>query len=310
MRNEYYSHSKVKTWRRCHKLYDYKYEQGLVRRTAPAALLRGTTFHEMLDAHVMGTDYKVPLTTYRDIYNNLWEEERAKYPDPDDLEMMYFRYVNKYQDDGLNYNGQSEIEVRAEYKGLVFMGIIDKLPEDRMGRTWIMDHKTHKVIPDENKRFADLQTVLYWWARSVNGFQHSGVMWDYIRTKPPTVPEVLKKGGLTRRKDLDSDYETYLAAIEENGLDPADYQVELDRLKENVFFKRVLLPHPSQELVTNVVEEFFDTAMEIENSTSKARNMNQDCTNCSFFQLCQSEVRGIDGSFIKKQLFTIREEKV
>lgn len=640
-RNEYYSHSKVKTWRRCHKLFDYKYEQGLVRRTAPAALLRGTTFHEMLDAQVMGTDYKVPLQAYRDVYDNLWDEEKARYPNPDDLELMYFRYLNKYENDGLKYNGKSEIEVMVEHQGIVFKGIIDKLPEDAAGRNWVMDHKcldsnhwvetdhgklrmgylteshrvisskgqfigiqeivhqslpgyeiklvggktfrataehrwpamvgerpdrlrykivdtqnllsypvaylmpapplvseftsiellidpyvmgvilgdgsvtqgvrvccpegeiisevisrlpsgasaklvsppgradsyylsgvrpyikrynlagkrsyekhipedyfrgsleqrmdllrglmdtdgsvykrssylytttseqlvidiqrlitglggiplvrspkrnkyqggkvgrraylvkftlpesvgipfkltrkieslrpmkrrfgsnlkvlsvtplgdipvtditvesedhlfsvegvlthnTHKVIPDENKRFADLQTVLYWWALVENGQKMSGILWDYIRTKPPTQPELLKKGGLTRRKDLDSDYETYLAAITENGLDPADYQVELERLKDNVFFKRVYLPHPSAELVTNVVEDFFTTAREIENSTSKARNMNQDCTNCSFFQLCQAEVRGIDGSFIKKQLFTVREKK-
>ena len=305
-RNEYYSHSKVKTWRRCHKLFDYKYEQGLVRRTAPAALLRGTTFHEMLDAQVMGTDYKVPLQAYREVYDNLWDEEKTRYPNPDDLELMYFRYLSKYENDGLKYNGKSEIEVVVEHQGIVFKGIIDKLPEDQAGRTFVMDHKTHKVIPDENKRFADLQTVLYWWALAENGQKTNGVLWDYIRTKPPTQPELLKKGGLTRRKDLDSDYETYLAAITENGLDPADYQVELERLKDNVFFKRVYLPHPSAELVTNVVEDFFTTAREIENSTSKARNMNQDCTNCSFFQLCQAEVRGIDGSFIKKQLFTTR----
>ena len=639
-RFEYYSHSKVKTWRRCHKLFDYKYEQGLVRKTSPAALLRGTTLHDMLDCRVKGTDPLAPLAAYKKIYDELWDEERSKYPAPDDLASIYRRYLEKYQDDGLKYQPElSEVKVTAEKDGIQFLGIIDKVPEDRDGRTWAMDHKcldsnhwvetnqgklrmgdlteshqvissqgefvgiqevahqslpgfeikltggkvfrataehrwpamvgnrpdrlkyqivdtqnllsypvaylvpappldglpfsteltidpyvlgvilgdgsvtqgvrvccpeeeiihevtsrlppgalaklisppgkadsyylsglrahvkrynlagkrsyekhipenyfraslsqrmdllqglmdtdgsvykrssylytttseqlvvdivrlitglggiplvrspksnkyqggkvgrraylvkftlpegtgvpfkltrkvesikppkrhfgsnlkvmsvtplgnipvtditvdsedhlfsvegvlthnTHKVIPDEDKRFSDLQTVLYYWALNQNGTHTDGVLWDYLRTKPPTVPELLKKGGLTRRKDLDSDYETYLKAIIDNGLDPQDYQVELERLKGNVFFKRVYLPNPHKDLVANVVDDFFETAREIENSTAKDRNSGFDCTNCSFFNLCQAEFRGLDGSFIKKQMFTVRE---
>jgi len=641
MRNAYYSHSKVRTWRRCHKLFDYKYEQGLIRKTAPAALLRGVTYHEMLDAKVMGKDPMEALVAYTKIYNELWDEEKEKYPSPEELTSLYHRYVEHYRDDTLNYNGRSEIEVTAEYQGIKFLGIIDKVPEDEAGRVWVMDHKcldsnhwveaqrgkirmgdlttedqvissdgdfidilevvhqslpgyeiklvggkvlrataehrwpviagarsdrllhrmvdtqtlmdypriylkpsrpinswlnsnfrldpyvmgailgdggltqsvrfccpeddilqevskrlpsgcsvklwskppkapsygisglkkifqsyglfgkrsyekhipeeyfqgsipqrmdllqglmdtdgsvyknstylyvttsdqlmldvqrlvtglggiplvrspkanhyqggklgrksyqvkftlpesvgipfklprkissilggakrsfgsnlrvlsvtpigdipvtditvdsedhlfsvegilthnTHKVIPDENNRFSDLQTVLYWWALREQGEETDGVLWDYIRTKPPAVVEVLKKGGLTRRVNLDSDYTTYMKAIIDNELDPADYQEELNRVKGNIFFKRVYLPRPAEELIQGVVGEFFTTAQEIENSTSKVRNMTRDCSSCSYFQLCQAELRGLDGSFIKKQMFTVRETK-
>jgi len=309
MRNAYYSHSKVRTWRRCPKMYDYKYEQGLIRKTAPAALLRGVTYHEMLDAKVMGMDPMEALVAYTKIYNELWDEEKEKYPSPEELTSLYHRYVEHYKDDTLNYNGRSEIEVTAEYRGIKFLGIIDKIPEDEAGRVWVMDHKTHKVIPDENNRFSDLQTVLYWWALREQGEETDGVLWDYIRTKPPAVVEVLKKGGLTRRVNLDSDYTTYMKAIIDNELDPADYQEELNRVKRNIFFKRVYLPRPNEELIQEVVGEFFTTAQEIENSTSKVRNMTRDCSSCSYFQLCQAELRGLDGSFIKKQVFTVREPK-
>ena len=289
--------------------YNYKYEQGLVRRVAPVALLRGVTLHEMLDAKVMGTDPMIPLKDYQKVYDELWDEEKEKYPPPEDLKSMYERYQARYADDGLNYHGRSEIEVKAEYNGLQFLGIIDKMPTDADGRSWICDHKTHKVIPDEDKRFADLQTVLYWWAENQNGNHHDGILWDYIRTKAPTVPRLLVKGGLSKAKNIDTDYETFMGAIVENGLDPSDYSGILETVKDNVFFKRVYLPNPSAKLVTNVVEDFFTTAQEIENSTSKARNMSGDCTMCSYFQLCQAEVRGLDGSFIKKQLFTVRPPK-
>jgi len=309
MRFEYYSHSKVRTWRRCQKLFDYKYEQGLIRKTAPAALLRGVTIHEMLDARVMGKDPMEALVAYTKVYNELWDEEKEKYPSPEELTSLYHRYVEYYKDDNLDYGGRSEIEVTAEYQGIKFLGIIDKIPQDDAGRTFVLDHKSHKIIPDENNRFSDLQTVLYWWALRERGEETDGVIWDYLRTKPPAVVEVLKKGGLTRRVNLDSDYDTYMKAVIDNELDPADYQEELNRLKGNIFFKRVYLPRPAEELVTNIVEEFFTTAQEIENSTSKVRNMTRDCSSCSYFQLCQAELRGLDGSFIKKQMFTVREPK-
>lgn len=308
-REEYYSHSKVKTWRRCHKSYDYKYTQGLVRRTSPSALLRGVVYHEMLDNRVMGKDPMEPLVEYEKTYRKLWTEEQGEYPSPDELRSLYHRYCKKWENDGLDYRGRSEIEVVVEYRGLKFKGILDKMPIDREGRVWIMDHKTHKVIPDEETRFSDLQTVLYHWAMECNGEKADGVLWDYIRTKPPAIPEVLKSGGLSQRANIDTDYDTYMQAILDNGLDPSDYGDILSRVKDKVFFKRVFLPHPSKDMVQSVVEDFFATAREIENSTCTARNMSRDCKSCSYYQLCQAEVRGLDGDFIKKQMFTTREEK-
>ena len=309
MRNEYYSHSKVKTWRACHKLYDYKYEQGLIRKTSPAALLRGTVFHEMLDNRVLGKDPYEPLVEYGKIYDKLWDEERENYPSPEDLTRLYVRYCQHYANETLDYKGMSETEIITEYQGIKFKGILDKQPRDKFGREFVMDHKTHKVIPDENHRFADLQTVLYYWAKKQNGDKVDGIIWDYIRTKPPTVPELLKSGGLSKRANIDSDYDTYLGEIEKRNLDPRDYSDILEKLKKNTFFKRIVLPGPSPELVDNVVEEFFTTAREIESSTSKSRNMTRNCSSCSYFQLCQAEVRGLDSEFIRKQMFTLREEK-
>lgn len=310
MRNEYYSHSKVKTWRTCHKLFDYKYEQGLVRKTSPVALLRGTVFHEMLDNRVLGKDPYEPLIGYGKIYDELWEEEKENYPSPGDLKSMYTRYVDRYKDEKLDYRGISEFEITCEYRGIVFKGIIDKLPQDNFGRVWVMDHKTHKVIPDENKRFSDLQTVMYSWCLEQNGTKTNGVLWDYIRTKLPAVPETLVKGGLSRRSNIDTDYDTYMGEIQRLGLNPEDYSDILEKVKKNAFFKRIFLPNPNSTLVTNIVGEFFSTAKEIENSTDKSRNMNHNCSSsCSYFQLCQAEVRGIDSDFIRKQMYTIREEK-
>lgn len=303
-----FSQSKIKSWRRCHKQYRYKYDQGLSRRQAPVALARGITFHEMLDAKVSGGDWKLPLSKYRQDYQRMFDEERENYPTPDELEALFHRYQEKYKDDGLDYQGKSEIEVIVEYEGITFKGIIDKLPKDAQGRVFVCDHKTHLRIPDEDARYSDIQTVLYYWALQEVGEQVDGVLWDYIRTKPPAVPEVLKSGGLSKRANIDTDYETYLKAIVDNGLNPDDYKDILEKVKGNVFFKRIFLPKPNRALVDSVVNDFFSTAREIMDSKSEVRNLTKDCKMCSYFQLCSAEVRGLDTEFIKKQLFVVKQD--
>lgn len=305
-----FSQSKIKAFRRCRKIYDYKYNQGLTRRTAPATLSRGITLHEMLDAPVMGKDWREPLEKYRQEYQGLWSDETENYSSPEELESLYLRYHKHWANDGLDYRGLSEIPIETTHRGIKFKGIIDKLPRDQMGRIWLMDHKTHKILPDEDARFSDIQTVLYYWALREEGEQVDGVMWDYIRTKPPAVPETLKSGGLSKRANIDTDYDTYLGEIQRLGLDPADYQDILTKLKQGkkVFFQRVKLPTPSETLVSSVVNDFFDTAEQILEATTFERNMTRDCKSCSYYQLCSAEVRGLDSEFIKRQLFTVRSD--
>ena len=633
-----YSQSKVKAYRKCPKNYDYKYRQGLERRTKPATLMRGVTFHEMLDARVLGKDPMEPLKQYTEQYNSLFNDQKELYSSPEEMLSLYNRYVKFWEHDGLDYQGITELEIQAEYKGKKFKGIIDKIPKDSLGRTFICDHKcldsehwvhtsqgkvqlkhlttddlvlsssgkwikvlevvhqtlpgfeislkggkkfkataehrwpilggthhklkptltdtqsllsfekayllpspplqlppqdfslhpyvvgcligdgclgqgtrfccpeeellnkfssflpsgsqitkvssenkassyyisglrneikklgllgkrsweksippeyqlgsfdqrmellrglmdtdgtvykgsgylyittseslsqevvelvtglggtvlirspksnhyqggkqgrksyqvkfhfpdehpipfhltrkvekvvsrgvffgsdlkvlsvipvgdllvtditvdsedhlfscegvlthnTHKVLPDEDARFSDIQTVLYYWAARENGTVTDGVMWDYIRTKPPAVPEVLVKGGLSQRANIDSDYDTYMNRILELGLNPEPYRGILQKLKSNVFFKRVYLPKPSEQLIKSVVGDFFQTVEEIESAEEAnrfPRNMTKECKLCSHYPICSEEVRGIDSSFTKKQLFTIR----
>lgn len=306
---EYYSQSKVKSWRRCPKAFDYKYNQSLVRRTSPVALIRGTTLHAMLEAHILGEDYKVPLKAYADVYGKLWDEEREGYPTPDELESIYHRYHNHWKADGLDYGRRTEIEVVAEHRGFKFKGIIDALPDDAEKRRWLCDHKTHKILPDEHARFSDIQTVLYFWAMRENSEHVDGILWDYIRTKPPAIPEQLVKGGLSKRKNIDTDADTYLAEIRRLGLNEEDYKDILAIVAKNTFFKRVYLPKPAETLITEVVRDFFDTCEEIANAKKYPRNMTRDCRSCSYYQVCSAEVRGLDSSFIRKQMYTLKEDK-
>lgn len=179
----------------------------------------------------------------------------------------------------------------------------------------VQTHNSHKVIPDESVRYNDLQLVTYLWLVPLSGFEKAdGVLWDYLRTKPPTVPEVLKNGEITKRKNIDTDYDTYLRTVHENNLDPADYKEILDLLKARGtedYFLRVKLPSPPKAMIENAVTDFKATIAEMihcEKTSSFTRHMSKDCSWCGMYNLCQAEFRGLDSAFIRKADYRERSE--
>lgn len=317
------SFSKAKTWRRCHKQYDYKYNQRLEKRKKAVPLLRGSILHEMLDARakmMMKIKTVTPATIlkrYAKEYAQLFREERDLYGDLiSDCQRVFDTYCRDYPEDSFEYLGVEE-ELKFEIApGIEFIGYIDKRIRDKKKKLkYIVDHKTHKNIPDEEARFADLQMVFYVWAwnKIVPKDQVDGIIWDYLRTKPPSIPEQLKNGELTKRANIDTDYHTYLAEIKRLKLNPDDYKEILSALsvKKTGFSERVFLPSPSKIMIDNAVADLISTAEQIRDFGDKLkdRNSSKDCSWCTFYNLCQAEMRGLDSDFIRKADFTIREDE-
>jgi hypothetical protein len=318
-------YSKVKSYRRCPRQYDYKYNQNLQRKRPAPPLIRGTIIHEMLDARARiamkikgDKQIKNPdaiIVDYEKKYGLLFREEREIYGDDfiGDIKRIMRGYERTYLDDDFKFEA-SEEEVETELtKDIIFKGHLDKRLVDARGRRWIMDHKTHKSIPDEEARFADYQILLYLWAynREAGPKQGAdGIIWDYLRTKPPTVPEQLKNGQLTQRANLDSDYATYVGELRRLKLDSKPYQLYLEELKKRSakkFFLRVPLPAPPDKMVEQVVSDFKFTSIEMSKAQIFPRSMTKDCSWCEYYRLCMSELRGLDASFVRK---TDYEEKV
>lgn len=308
------SWSRVKTWRRCHRAYDYKYGQRLARKKPKPPLLRGSILHEMLDARALKMNPLAVLKKYNDQYKSLFIEEQEMYGDIiNDLRRVYEGYDRLYANDGYTFLSSEEFVATDVVEGLRFVGYIDKRVADKQGRIWLVDHKTGRNIPGADSRYSDLQLLLYVWAynREHKNERISGVIWDYIRTKPPTVPEVLKKGGLSIAKNINTDYETYMEAIADNDLDPKDYKERLADLKaqESPFYRRITLPNPPACMVDQVVADFQNTAIELHTlaPVSKARTMTRDCSWCEFHSICDAELRGHDAKFVRESEFIIKE---
>lgn len=318
--------SAIRAWRKCQYMYFNRYIRQIEHRRPAVPLIRGTILGECLDQLAAKKKITPVLNKYEKEYGKLFNAEKEEYGDLiPECKRIVLNYKQVYKDDGLTYlKGEDgnpyEIEVYTEFKvgeiNVKFQGHIDKLPhEEKRDLIFVMDHKSHKVIPDSNTRFSDLQLLTYNWLLPISNvkIKADGVIWDYLCTKPPTVPELLKNGTLTRRQNLVSDPATYLQAIKDHGLDPADYQEELARLKitaEGKYFDRVYLPAPSKDLINQVVKEFKETIVQIHDVTKRkafVRNMTRECHRCSYYNLCSAELRGLDTDFILKSEYVIIE---
>lgn len=318
------SHSRLKTWRRCQMQHHYRYYQKLRRIGKSVPLAVGSAVHSMIESQHEQGDWVPALKEFRTEYEKLFREEKQLLGDlPGHCDDIVRRYFETYREDGLVYpkrrrNRSTELEVRVNLDATTqFLGFIDAYPQDGQGRNWLMDHKTCKSIPDEDARFADLQLVTYnWLLPQLDYPEPDGVIWDYIRTKPPSRPEKLKAGGFSKSAKIDTTYEVYMdTIISELGEEArGDYEEFARTLvgKEDRFFRRIYLPNPPKAMVNTVVEDIKSSIREIKHLGPKAttRSMSRDCKQCSYYNLCQAEVRGLDTEYIRKTEFTTTLEKI
>jgi len=321
------SFSQVDKFRRCQQAWAYKYRDGLKRKRKFVRMFKGSILHDMLDAHIRmrmtkgkstkGDAWDV-LAKYEEEYTTYFEEEREAGGDIiGDCGRIFEGYLRMYRKDPLRYEA-SEVNVYFDLPGKLprFTGFIDKVAVDQQDRRWLMDHKFVATIPTAEDRFSELQLLLYVWAWNETHPDEplDGVCWDYARSKAPRVPEILKKGGLSKAKNIDTDPYTYQKAIADNNLNPNDYAEMLTHLdgKETTFYERVFLPKPTKKMIAIITDDFLETTREIqEKKKPKAhvtRSMSPfNCNTCEYRPVCEAEVRGLDAEFIIKSEFTQRE---
>ncbi len=325
---EHISFSEVNSYRRCAKAWEYRYKQRIKRKFKGVRLLKGEILHEMLNAYVFGkmdknyngNDPWDVLETYAEEFATYFEEERDMHGDViGDCGKIFEGYLRKYRKDPLTYEA-SEIKVEVDLNihpinlPIKFIGFIDKIATDPQKRRWVMDHKFLKSIPTADDRFSELQLLLYVWAYGMENPKEKidGVCWDYARSKAPTEPDVLKNKSLSKRKNLDCDPYTYLKVIRREGLDATEYvdMLELLEGKEDTFYERVFLPTPGTEMIIEVVNDFLQTAEEIQakrNDGRCARSMSSfNCATCEYRRICEAEVRGLDHDFVRKSEYVER----
>lgn len=321
------SWSQAKTFQRCPQQWKYKYLDRLQPKERKRAPYLGTWIHAALETHYREGDWKIGYKKYLKEWNSLFDEEREQLsekhgPLPEAVKRIMKSYLWYWRNDGwkvLATEQEFEIEIGSfKYKGVKVIvqanGIVDLVVEDDEGLRWVVDHKTTSVIPDPNAFHAmDPQLMLYPIPMAQRFGRIAGIFYNYIKSKPATIPQLTAKTGVLSRRKINTDYPTALRALKSYGFDPADYSDFLRPLrKQSPFLKRYPLPREKQVTAT-ILQDFIDTAKNIYKERLKkrhVRNITKDCkTMCSYHDLCRGELNGLDMSFYKKSRFELREKR-
>lgn len=310
------SYSKIKRWRFCRQAYYFNYVERIVPKKKPKPLKLGSIIHAMLEAITREEDWTKILAEVKREYSKMMEEEKDYYGNlPEDSSRIIKGYLSRWSKENITYSLVEEnLGPIPLAKDINFEMRADRLATDgSTGLTFLCETKTGRKIPQEDIRIWDLQTVLYAWGLREVGYEIEGIIWDYIRTKAPAIPQVLKNGELSRRADIDTTYGTYLKAIKDNRLDVGDYKDFLDNLKgrRNNFYKRIKIPL-TEGMIEPLVNDARQTALEISYLEHiPVKNISGfTCPRCQYHSLCYAQLRQLDEDFIRKAEFMKKEDEI
>lgn len=315
------SHSKAKTGRRCLKAYQYRYIHKLRKRVKSRALIVGTLVHSCLENYFRSGSYTGVIREWKEKeFNKMFKEEQALHSDIIPLVKTLIRgYISNWHELGMEMlwvEKDFEVEIAP---GIWLIGKIDGRSVDSKKRQWLVEHKTCKKMPGEEVRLYDTQVLTYSSVLPMLGEKPvTGVMWDYVRTKLPAKPELLKSGALSTRKNIDTTPEVYLREIRRHGLDPIGYEEILKdlRAKRDAFYRQVFLPM-KPAMAQGVVMDLVMTAQLLQELEKRyyedgldcfARNISRDCSWCDYATLCHAELRGDDTTYIMKHDYIVRSK--
>ncbi|MCA1800004.1 MAG: PD-(D/E)XK nuclease family protein [Actinobacteria bacterium] len=320
------THSMLKTFRRCPKQAQFKYVYRLKPRLLGSPLKRGVWIHSLLEAYHGGGDWQAVHKQYCGEFSKLFDEEKEYYGDmPREIETIMRSYIWHYKDDPWVFHEvETQIEARLP-NGWIYRGKVDSIVETQFG-LFLVDHKSHKTLPDHNFRLLDSQSALYLWAAIESGIPVRGFIWNYIRWKAPSVPVLLKDGSRLSKSACDTDYPTYVRALkrykEENPQfkitqeyrDRAVYlrnlRYEFGKPQASSFFRRDVL-EKSPEMLQRVMLENYHTARrmnsyDFSDNASVERVVERSCTfSCSYVDVCAADIMGGNIKPLIKQNYTV-----
>jgi hypothetical protein len=317
------SQTRVKTWRACQRQHYNRYTLKLQRKVKRRPLQFGTIIHQMLEAFHSGLD---PFKVLKDVEKKnrrLFAAERELYGDiVIDARTIFSEYLEWYKGEKTHYikyqGRQAEHELEVEIAdGIIFVLKVDGFIRRADKLRFILENKTFSRMPNEDERWRDLQSSVYLWACDQLGLRRfNGICWNYIKSKPPTRPKLLKSGELSITH-IDTLPSVVRDTIKEHGLKEKDYKVLLQRAKENIptYFRRVYTP-VNERVRDALFNEFVESSIEIAQDAEKPEKkrkrvmcIGRHCSWCDFEPLCRAELTGGDISYIRRKEYEIRKKE-
>ena len=290
------SNSRLNLFRRCHRAHYYKYCWNIVPRRKGEALERGSAIHACLEAYYKGKSWKKEWKKFRDKWEaeHLLEEKELLGDIPQMVYDLMENYIECYEaeDEDIDY---LETELHFEVplvEGIELEGYIDYIARDDKGIV-IGETKTHKMFPNNDVRLFNAQSSIYAWVlnEKLSLYEEpiKRIVWNYIKAKQPTEPQVLKNGKLSTKK-IDSTPYTVSKTIKKLGLNEKDYADLISAQSYDNYFRRHEL-RINKKVMNSIVEDTISTAQQIKNNPLlKDRNLGKDCSFCDYRGICQAEL--------------------
>lgn len=304
------SQSKVKTWRKCRQAYHQKYVEGLRRKKPSRPLKFGTLAHAVLESQAKKKDWEETLDAIAQREAKALADGREEYGNIiEDLRVIMREYFDYNARDKLTYVPVKKVLAEHLFEvplvdGIVFKGKIDGFAKTGNGLSWLVEHKSFSRMPSEDHRWRNLQSASYLWvAEKHMGVRLDGTLWDYIYSKPPTVPALLKSGD-TSISQIDTLPSVVKATLRERGqLKDPKYASLIKNATESrkKWFQRIHT-RKRKEVTTAVMDDFIETAKEMQalHGKSQSRTIDRHCDWCEYEPLCRAMLQGLDVNFIKK----------
>lgn len=325
------SHTLLETAKRCLKKTEYRWIRGYRPRIKGVKLERGTWVHELLAAYYTAwRDGRDPVAEANEAqkrmlqekWHPLFDEEKEALGEdmPEEAWSIFGRYVRHWgawdkENIAKILFVEKSLRIKLPWLPAPFEFKCDLVYLSKLGTVNIVDHKVVGSIPDEEDRMLDNQGPRYVLGIQevlrrkglLNKVKGVVVIYDYIRDRLPAEPKLNKDGSLSKAQ-IDTDYDTYMAAIKGHGLNPDDYAEILDKIARNQkpYFDRWPVPVTPQRLQTEQLE-MAEAAGLLTPREFYPRSLDRTrCRwDCEYKDLCLIEIQGGDITPILKDRFEV-----
>jgi len=177
---------------------------------------------------------------------------------------------------------------------------------------WLVENKTGKSIPGVDERWRNLQTAVYFRGAEMMGIKpFDGVCWNFITSKPPTVPQLKQDGTLSARQ-ITTLPAVVKATIRNHGLKAKDYKVLIERAGKSAseWFERDYTPR-LEATIDSLFKDFVETAQEIQDfhGKRKQRTIDKHRGWCDYERICRAELTGGDPDYVIEREYTVGSTK-
>ncbi len=334
-----FSYSQFSCKLRCGQLWDYRYKQGLTSIRPSVALRMGSLVDSGLEGALVGREQdtghscgKLATMAIVRAYDAWAEgpgvsqalamssEFQAEAEETQlkavqvamrvvkNLELDTSKFETARDKDGvLGVQYEARHALRAHKHG--FIGFLDWVVGSD-GGTWMTDLKVRKSLDDDEALRFDYQLSSYQYAADAAFGRIAGVAHYQTKSKPTTLPTLTKKGKLSKAKSQSCDWPTYLATIQQMGLNPADYEEMREGLPK---FERWTWTRRSAVELANTwegIELLAERVVEAHHDPRpQPRVLNPTiCRTCDMRHLCMAELKGQDDDYIRGTLYQVRTD--